>query len=157
MCDLHFRNSRKPAADPVQLRRPHPVLRRVKLSARSRSGFGGGIEDKTINARRPTGHNRQKEAAHGGHHGGAWKVGYADFVTAMMSLFIVLWLLNVSKPMREAIAGYFKDPSGTAAKLCSSMEGKGEGVVKPKEDMQKLKAELEKAINQMPNFDKLKN
>jgi chemotaxis protein MotB len=75
----------------------------------------------------------------------------------MMSLFIVLWLLNMSKPMREAIAEYFKDPSGTAAKLCSSMEGKGEGVVKPKEDMQKLKAELEKAISQMPNFDKLKN
>lgn len=99
----------------------------------------------------------KKKAAHGGHHGGAWKVAYADFVTAMMSLFIVLWLLNMSKPVREAIAGYFKDPYGTAAKLGSSMEGKGEAVVKPKEDMQKLKAELEKAISQMPNFDKLKN
>lgn len=99
----------------------------------------------------------KKKAAHGGHHGGAWKVAYADFVTAMMSLFIVLWLLNMSKPVREAIAGYFKDPSGTAAKLGSTMDGKGEGVVKPKEDMQKLKAELEKAISQMPNFDKLKN
>lgn len=99
----------------------------------------------------------KKKAAHGGHHGGAWKVAYADFVTAMMSLFIVLWLLNMSKPVREAIAGYFKDPSGTAAKLGSTMEGKSEGVVKPKEDMEKLKAELEKAISQMPNFDKLKN
>jgi chemotaxis protein MotB len=99
----------------------------------------------------------KKKVAHGGHHGGAWKVAYADFVTAMMALFIVLWLLNTSKPVREAIAGYFKDPSGTAGKLGTTMEGKGETVVAPKEDMGKLKQELEKAISQMPDFDKLKN
>jgi len=39
----------------------------------------------------------KKKAGHGGHHGGAWKVAYADFVTAMMALFIVLWLLNTSQ------------------------------------------------------------
>ena len=50
----------------------------------------------------------RKKAAHGGHHGGAWKVAYADFVTAMMALFIVLWLLNTSKQTQEAIGGYFK-------------------------------------------------
>jgi flagellar motor protein MotB len=50
----------------------------------------------------------KKKAAHGGHHGGAWKVAYADFVTAMMALFIVLWLLNSSKQIREAVGGYFK-------------------------------------------------
>lgn len=101
----------------------------------------------------------KKKVVHSGHHGGAWKVAYADFVTAMMALFIVLWLLNTSKPVREAIAGYFKDPSGTASKLGTTLEGKGETVVvsKPKQDMEKLKAELEKAIRQMPNFDKLKN
>ena len=101
----------------------------------------------------------KKKAAHGGHHGGAWKVAYADFVTAMMALFIVLWLLNTSKPVREAIAGYFKDPSGTAGKLGTTLEGKGQAVVvsDKKDDMEKLKAELEKAISQMPNFDKLKN
>ena len=37
---------------------------------------------------------RKKVAAHGGAHGGAWKVAYADFVTAMMALFMVLWLLT---------------------------------------------------------------
>jgi chemotaxis protein MotB len=99
----------------------------------------------------------KKKTGHGGHHGGAWKVAYADFVTAMMALFIVLWLLNTSKPVREAIAGYFKDPSGTAGKLGTTMEGKGESVVAPKQDMAKLKQELEKAISQMPDFDKLKN
>src|ERR1700746_795991 len=99
----------------------------------------------------------KKKAAHGGHHGGAWKVAYADFVTAMMALFIVLWLLNMSKPVREVIAGYFKDPAGTANNLGTSVEGKGEAVAKPKDDMGKLKEEIEKAIRQMPNFDKLKN
>jgi len=45
----------------------------------------------------------KKKGGHGGHHGGAWKVAYADFVTAMMSLFIVLWLMNTSKPIKEAV------------------------------------------------------
>ena len=99
----------------------------------------------------------KKKVAHGGHHGGAWKVAYADFVTAMMALFIVLWLLNTSKPVREAIAGYFQDPSGTAGKLGTSAEGPGKRVVVANDDMNKLKEQLEKAISQMPNFDKLKN
>ena len=40
---------------------------------------------------------RREEVIEGGGHGGAWKVAYADFVTAMMALFIVLWLMNSSK------------------------------------------------------------
>ena len=77
----------------------------------------------------------KKKVAHGGHHGGAWKVAYADFVTAMMALFIVLWLLNTSKPVKEAIAGYFKDPTGTGTKTGTTMEGKGEKI-EPAADMQ---------------------
>jgi len=101
----------------------------------------------------------KKKARHAAHHGGAWKVAYADFVTAMMALFIVLWLVNMSKPVREAIAGYFKDPSGTANLLGTNVTGPGEKVVVAvtKDDMSKLKEELEKAIRQMPNFDKLKD
>src|SRR5256885_12932643 len=102
----------------------------------------------------------KKKAAHGGHHGGAWKVAYADFVTAMMALFIVLWLLNTSKPVKEAIAGYFRDPSGTAGKLGTSAEGPGEKFVPtpvPNEDMGKLKDEIEKAMRRLPNFDKFKD
>src|SRR5581483_8363419 len=79
------------------------------------------------------------------------------FVTAMMALFIVLWLMNLSKPVREAIAGYFKDPAGTAGKMGTAMESKGEAAVASKDDMSKLKQEIERAISQMPNFDKLKN
>src|SRR5712691_5131520 len=48
---------------------------------------------------------------HGGHHGGAWKVAYADFVTAMMALFMVLWIVGQSsKEAKEAIADYFRTP-----------------------------------------------
>jgi len=99
----------------------------------------------------------KKKSGHAGHHGGAWKVAYADFVTAMMALFIVLWLLNTSKPVREAVAGYFRDPSGTAGKLGTSTAGPGAQVVVAKDDMSKLKEKIEKAISHMPNFDKLKD
>lgn len=52
----------------------------------------------------------KKKRGHGGHHGGAWKVAYADFVTAMMALFIVLWIVGQSKQVKEYVAQYFKDP-----------------------------------------------
>ena len=45
--------------------------------------------------------------------GGAWKVAYADFVTAMMAFFLVMWIVAQNKPVKEAIAGYFRDPSGS--------------------------------------------
>ena len=52
---------------------------------------------------------RIKAKSHGGHHGGAWKVAYADFVTAMMSFFLLLWLLNVTTDVQKrGIADYFE-------------------------------------------------
>jgi chemotaxis protein MotB len=51
-----------------------------------------------------------KKVHGGGHHGGAWKVAYADFVTTMMALFIVLWIVGQGVSTREAIAKYFRDP-----------------------------------------------
>ncbi len=48
-----------------------------------------------------------------GHHGGSWKIAFADFATAMMAFFLVLWLLSTATPEQKiAIAGYFKDPVG---------------------------------------------
>ena len=99
----------------------------------------------------------KKKISHGGHHGGAWKVAYADFVTAMMALFIVLWLLNTSQQIKEAVGGYFKDPTGTAKLVGSDMTGAGENFIITKDNMEKLKEELQKAIREVPNFDKLKN
>jgi chemotaxis protein MotB len=55
---------------------------------------------------------KKKGGNHGGHHGGAWKVAYADFVTAMMSFFLLLWLLNVTTDIqRRGIADYFAPAS----------------------------------------------
>jgi chemotaxis protein MotB len=99
----------------------------------------------------------KKKSGHGGHHGGAWKVAYADFVTAMMSLFIVLWLLNSSKKVQEAVGGYFKDPTGTSAKIGSTMEGAGENFTLTKDNMPKLKDQLEQKIREMSDFEKLKS
>jgi chemotaxis protein MotB len=99
----------------------------------------------------------KKKPAHGGRHGGAWKVAYADFVTAMMALFIVLWLLNTSKQVQEAVGGYFKDPNGTSKKVGSNMVGAGENFVLTKDNMPKLKDQLQRAIRMMNDFDKIKN
>jgi len=99
----------------------------------------------------------KKRTGHGGHHGGAWKVAYADFVTAMMALFIVLWLLNTSKNIQEAVGGYFRDPSGSSNKVGTDISGSGESLSLTKDDMPKLKEEIERRIRQMNNFEKLKN
>ena len=99
----------------------------------------------------------KKKGGHGGHHGGAWKVAYADFVTAMMALFIVLWLLNSSKQIQEAVGGYFKDPTGTSKKVGSNMVGSGENFVLNKDNMPKLKEQLQQAMKQMTDFEKLKS
>jgi chemotaxis protein MotB len=53
---------------------------------------------------------KKKGQAHHGHHGGAWKVAYADFVTAMMAFFLVMWLVGQSPNVKAAVAGYFRDP-----------------------------------------------
>lgn len=45
-----------------------------------------------------------------GHHGGAWKVAYADFVTAMMAFFLVMWIVGMSQEDKEAVQEYFNDP-----------------------------------------------
>jgi chemotaxis protein MotB len=57
---------------------------------------------------------KKKSGGHAGHHGGAWKVAYADFVTAMMAFFLLLWLLNVTtSQQKQAIANYF-DPTSVS-------------------------------------------
>lgn len=57
----------------------------------------------------------------GGHHGGAWKIAFADFATAMMAFFLVMWLMTTATPeQRAAIAGYFQDPLAYAQTGSSS-------------------------------------
>jgi chemotaxis protein MotB len=99
----------------------------------------------------------KKKAGHGGHHGGAWKVAYADFVTAMMALFIVLWLMSsTSKQTQEEIAGYFRDPKGTATKKGSEGKPIPKEVKEKKEDMEALKKDLLRAIADINALNKIK-
>jgi chemotaxis protein MotB len=99
----------------------------------------------------------KKKVSHGGHHGGAWKVAYADFVTAMMALFIVLWLLNSSAKIQKAVGGYFKDPTGTSKMVGTDMVGSGENFIVSKDNMKELKDQLQRAIREVPKFDELQN
>ncbi len=101
----------------------------------------------------------KKKVSHGGHHGGAWKVAYADFVTALMSLFIVLWLMGQSEQVKKAIAGYFNDPKGTANNLGTTMSGNGVAVTIVQDAnmqrMKELKEKLEKEIEARKDLEKL--
>jgi len=97
----------------------------------------------------------KKKGGHGGHHGGAWKVAYADFVTAMMALFIVLWLMGSSEKVKKAVAGYFQDPKGTANLLGTTMSGDGAAVTQQDQALQKLKEKLEQEIQARKELEKL--
>jgi chemotaxis protein MotB len=97
----------------------------------------------------------KKKAAHGAHHGGAWKVAYADFVTAMMSLFIVLWLMNTSPQIQKAVAGYFNDPRSSGKQTGTLNLGSGESVSIDKQNVEKLKQEIERAILKQADLTKL--
>ncbi len=99
----------------------------------------------------------KKKINHAGHHGGAWKVAYADFVTAMMALFIVLWLLNTSEKVQKSISAYFRDPSGVTKQIGSATAGTGETISINKDDMSSLKEKLEQAVKRSPEFEKLKD
>ena len=107
----------------------------------------------------------KKKRGHGGHHGGAWKVAYADFVTAMMALFIVLWIVGQSPAVKQAVSAYFKDPgvfdSGRGAGM---LQGSSGSTPNPTSDIsgeiERLKAEAKKlagAIEANPEFDKFKD
>src|SRR3954462_750600 len=82
---------------------------------------------------------RVKKGGHGGHHGGAWKIAYADFVTAMMAFFLLMWLLgSTAQGDLQGIAAYFQSPlkvaltggSGSGGRS-SGGKGGGPGVPRP--------------------------
>jgi chemotaxis protein MotB len=93
------------------------------------------------------------------HHGGAWKVAYADFVTAMMAFFLVMWIVGQSKQTKEAIAGYFRDPvafenktgagSGVLPGADSGLQGGGRPVPAPPTDIKSATATLERAAEHL--------
>ncbi len=62
---------------------------------------------------------RKKKHAHG-HHGGAWKLAYADLVTAMMAFFLVMWIIGLDVNTKQGIASYFNDPGSFKVNFASS-------------------------------------
>ncbi|MGE0679671.1 MAG: flagellar motor protein MotB [Candidatus Binatia bacterium] len=107
---------------------------------------------------------------HGGHHGGAWKVAYADFVTAMMALFLLLWILSSTNPSEKAaIAQYFRDPGvfetstgGGGNNPVAQFFGEA-GILDAKQGLlpeiaiQGLKEDIEKSLTQLQEYPEIKD
>jgi chemotaxis protein MotB len=101
---------------------------------------------------------KKKAAHHPVHHGGAWKVAYADFVTAMMAFFITLWLMASSDQVKKSIAAYFLDPQGTKHQMGGGgVNGSGKSMFISMDDMQQLKNKLEQAMKSLPQIEALKD
>jgi len=99
----------------------------------------------------------KKSARHAGHRGGAWKVAYADFVTALLALFIVLWLMNTTPQVRKAVAGYFNDPLGRSTLTGTDRSGASDNLPVTKDNIQHLKERLEKSVHQLTDLRSLSN
>jgi chemotaxis protein MotB len=127
---------------------------------------------------------KRKHRAHEAHHGGAWKVAYADFVTAMMAFFMVMWLINQNADVKTAVGGYFRDPlgssdvagakaqgaSGVLSHGASAMDGHdglldvplldGNADERPTPEQEKRELEaladgVRRALTQVPDFEKV--
>jgi chemotaxis protein MotB len=72
-----------------------------------------------------------KKITHGkhAHHGGAWKVAYADFVTAMMAFFLVMWLVSQNPETRRSVAQYFRDPGAFSEGGAGVLPGSDQGTI----------------------------
>lgn len=118
----------------------------------------------------------KKNIKHGGHHGGAWKVALADFMTAMFALFLVMWLVNQSDEVKQAVEGYFQDPVGYTKAYQAGLLKSGQGITKMggsgpsrpsdsplsveeqlRQEMEDLAAHIRKTIDEMPGLNVLKN
>lgn len=112
----------------------------------------------------------RKKGHGGGHHGGAWKVAFADFMTAMFAMFLVLWLISQSSDVKSAIAGYFQDPLGRSDEFGSSImpgDGAQASTVRPLRPadvvdlrlnrMQTLADRLEERIGDVPGLDAVRD
>ena len=92
-----------------------------------------------------------------GHRGGAWKVAYADFVTALMALFIVLWMMHASARVKQSVSSYFHDPRGFANQQGSRSASGPEGVKERPQNIQDIQQQLEAALRRLPEFGQIRN
>jgi chemotaxis protein MotB len=87
---------------------------------------------------------------------GAWKVAYADFVTALMALFIVLWMMNASSRVKASVQGYFHDPRAYSRKLGAGAANAGEGLAIDRKNIHDIQHQIEQALRKMPDFEVFK-
>jgi chemotaxis protein MotB len=114
---------------------------------------------------------KKKRGGHGAHHGGAWKVAYADFVTAMMAFFLVMWIVGQSAQVRAAVAGYFRNPGLFDYEKSNSMVPGGEKGVLPEPKvgpgesptladaarLEEAAARIKQALGGVPEFSSVKD
>ena len=86
---------------------------------------------------------------------GAWKVAYADFVTALMALFIVLWLMNSSNEVKDAVSSYFRSPRGHDKLTGTAQAGAGQSIHVNPDEFAELRKRLERALQEMPELRNL--
>jgi chemotaxis protein MotB len=91
------------------------------------------------------------------HRGGAWKVAYADFVTALMALFIVLWMMNANEKVKQSVRGYFLDPRGYTRRPGAGLANSGEGLRLDHRGVRDVQDRIEQALRQMPDFEAIRN
>jgi chemotaxis protein MotB len=90
-------------------------------------------------------------------HNGAWKVAYADFVTALMALFIVLWMMSSGERVKASVSGYFRDPRAYSHKLGAGPAAAGEGLKVNRMNVTDVRRQLEQALHAAPEFDRIKD
>ena len=111
-----------------------------------------------------------RKVAHGkhAHHGGAWKVAYADFVTAMMAFFMVMWLVNTSPQVKSSVASYFREPGvfettsgggGMPGATAGALAGTAPtpGIAAARETLEKAAERIREALESLPAFEELKD
>ncbi len=85
---------------------------------------------------------------------GSWKVAYADFATALMALFIVLWILNSGEQVRRSVGGYFQDPRAFTRKLGA---GQPQNAPARPSEVSETQRRIEQALARMPGFQAIRN
>ena len=109
---------------------------------------------------------KKKVHGHGGHHGGAWKVAYADFVTAMMAFFLVMWLVGQSPQVKANVGAYFRDPGAfteggmgvlPGAESGTTGEGQPMSTAEATAALEKAAEQLKTALASLPEFADIAN
>ena len=113
---------------------------------------------------------RPRKAQHQGHHGGAWKVAYADFITALMAFFLVMWIVGQDQTVRTAVASYFRDPAMFEHQKASGIMpassglhpngasvGQSSALGSDSAALQRTAAQILKSLGKMPEFESIRD